>query len=46
MNEKKIGVRGNLWLVSFKIRYVWLGLFYERGRSGWWDGWGCGYREV
>ena len=42
----KIGLSGNFWLVSFKISYLCLPLFYETRTTPSCHPSGCAYRQL
>ena len=46
LTEKKKGLSGNIWLVSFKISYLCLPLFYETRTTPSCHPSGCAYRQL
>ena len=46
VNFKKNGLSGNFWLVSFKISYLCLPLFYETRTTPSCHPSGCAYRQL
>lgn len=44
--EKKVWLSGNIWLVSFKISYLCLPLFYETRTTPSCHPSGCAYRQL
>ena len=44
--EHKKGLSGNIWLVSFKISYLCLPLFYETRTTPSCHPSGCAYRQL
>ena len=42
----KVGLSGNIWLVSFKISYLCLPLFYETRTTPSCHPSGCAYRQL
>ena len=45
-NLGELGLSGNLWLVSFKISYLCLPLFYETRMTPSYHPSGCAYRQL
>ena len=45
-SEENIGLSGNIWLVSFKISYLCLPLFYETRTTPSCHPSGCAYRQL
>ena len=46
LGDQKIGLSGNFWLVSFKISYLCLPLFYETRTTPSCHPSGCAYRQL
>ena len=44
--DGKLGLSGNIWLVSFKISYLCLPLFYETRTTPSCHPSGCAYRQL
>ena len=46
VRREKLGLSGNFWLVSFKISYLCLPLFYETRTTPSCHPSGCAYRQL
>ena len=46
LREREVGLSGNFWLVSFKISYLCLPLFYETRTTPSCHPSGCAYRQL